>query len=342
MSGTSLDGIDIAACSFSHVNDKVNFKLHAAKTIEYQCEFKEKLRKAHALSGENLVLLDAELGKLIGSAISKFIQDFNISNIAAIGSHGHTVFHRPDKNISFQIGNPAIIKAITNLKVVSSFRSLDTALGGQGAPLVPIGDKLLFYNYDACLNLGGFSNISYEKNNKRVAYDICPVNIVLNKFAARMGFEYDNNGNIARGGKLIPELLNSLNSLKFYSLKPPKSLGREWLESTFNPITEKYNKFETSDILATLTEHTAIQISKVVADKKSVLTTGGGALNKFLIEKIIEHSNNNNLVIPKKDIVNFKEAIVFALLAFLRLNNINNCLSSVTGASKDSSGGLII
>jgi anhydro-N-acetylmuramic acid kinase len=214
-------------------------------------------------------------------------------------------------------------------------------MAGQGAPLVPIGDKILFGDFDFCLNLGGFANISYEKNNIRIAHDICPVNIVLNSLTRSIGKEFDFNGEMASKGKINADLYNLFNQLDFYHLNAPKSLGKEWVLTYFMPVLDQYD-ICLEDKLATLCEHIAYQIADVVgsASSKKMLVTGGGAYNKFLMSRISELSNCD-VIIPDSETVEYKEALIFAFLGLLRLNKKVNCLKSVTGAGCDNIGGAI-
>ncbi|MFZ2284226.1 MAG: anhydro-N-acetylmuramic acid kinase, partial [Lutibacter sp.] len=233
------------------------------------------------------------------------------------------------------------ITSITGIKTICDFRVQDVALGGQGAPLVPVGDELLFSEYDYCLNLGGFSNISFNKNQQRIAFDICPVNIVLNHYVTSLNMEYDDKGKIASEGNIEKNLLSALNSLAFYNDVKPKSLGYEFVAETIFPMIDKHN-LSIKDILRTFVEHIAIQISKKIdsASGKTMLVTGGGAFNTFLIERLQSYTKTQ-LIIPEETIINYKEALVFALLGFLKDEGKNNCLKSVTGASKDHCSGVV-
>lgn len=338
MSGTSLDGLDIAAVDFMLENDKWNFKLVKAATVSYSSEWANALKTAPSLSGQKLVELHTNFGRFIGEQANAFLQGANFAP-GLIASHGHTVFHRPDKGYTLQIGNGATISAQTNTLTVCNFRIGDVALGGQGAPLVPIGDKLLFSEYDYCLNLGGFSNISYNKNGKRIAYDNCPVNFVLNYFAEKCGSAFDKNGELGRKGNIHTQLLEQLNHIPYYRQEAPKSLGREWVENEFFPVLNTFS-ISDADKLRTVYEHISVQLGKAVSEKGKMLVTGGGAFNSFLIERI-KANTTAEIVIPPKDIINFKEAIIFAFLGVLRVKNINNCLASVTGAKNDSCGGIV-
>jgi anhydro-N-acetylmuramic acid kinase len=232
---------------------------------------------------------------------------------------------------------------VCHLPVVYDFRSGDVALGGQGAPLVPIGDKLLFPEYDFCLNLGGFANISYEYKGRRIAYDICPVNIVMNAIAERSGKAYDENGDMAREGMLSHYLLTELNQLGFYKMPPdsPKSLGKEWVIKNINPLLEQYDLAD-NDLLHTFCEHIAYQVGKSLKGKSKgkLLITGGGAYNSYLLDRMKEHITHD-IVLPAKTTIEYKEALLFAFLGVLRTRNEVYCLKSVTGASRDSSGGVI-
>lgn len=338
MSGTSLDGLDIAAVEFSFQNQKWDFEIIRAETVSYTKNWTDKLLTAHTLSGEKLIELHAEFGKFTGQRINEFIKRTGFTP-ELIASHGHTVFHQPEKHFTFQVGNGAAIAAETKITTVADFRTGDVALGGQGAPLVPIGDKLLFSEYDFCLNLGGFANVSFEKNNQRIAYDNCPVNFVLNYFAEKQGLAFDKNGELGKKGKIDTELLENLNKLNYYALKPPKSLGREWVENEFFKVLDA-SAFPDADKMRTVYEHIAIQLSKISSKSGKLLITGGGAFNTFLIDRIKFHSSLN-VVLPNSEIINYKEALIFAFLGVLRIQNKTNCLSSVTGATKDSSVGVV-
>lgn len=343
MSGTSLDGLDIAFCEFVK-NRKWKYKIIYAETKKYNTEWKKKLSSAFKTNKEDLKNADMEYGKFIGHEILKLIKRKKISP-DFISSHGHTVFHQPEKGITLQIGNGKIISAICKLPVIYNFRSGDVSLGGQGAPLVPITDKLLFSEYHFCLNLGGIANISFDnKKGERIAFDICPVNIVLNDLANKHGKEFDRDGKIASKGKINSELLNKLNSLSFYKKSPPKSLGREWIEKYFFPVLNSFH-ISINDKLRTVVEHIAIQIaldvkSSTINPQSEILITGGGAYNKFLIERIIVHSARN-VILPDDKTIQFKEAMAFAFLGVLRMRKEINVLKSVTGSVTDSSGGEI-
>ncbi|MFY0631374.1 MAG: anhydro-N-acetylmuramic acid kinase [Flavobacteriaceae bacterium] len=339
MSGTSLDGLDIVYVKFDE-KDLRNFKILSTETISYSNSWKEKLQKAIQLPVDQIEKLDIEYGAFLGMETQKFIEKNKINSIDFIASHGHTIFHQPDKGITLQIGNGQEISDHTDCKVVCDFRAQDVQYGGQGAPLVPIGDQLLFSDYDACVNLGGFANISFEKSGERIAFDICPVNIVLNFFSRKIGLDYDDKGVEASKGQIDEKLLEKLNGLEFYKFVPPKSLGLEWVNQFVFPLfnfTE--NTIET--FLRTYVEHVALQIASVILPYNKVLFTGGGVYNDFLISRINKILETEIIVIPSTEIIDYKESLIFALLGLLKLQGKVNCLSSVTGAKKNHSSGRI-
>jgi anhydro-N-acetylmuramic acid kinase len=338
MSGTSLDGMDLVYVKFRKDNYQY-FEIIHAETVKYSSQWRVTLQRSFHFSSHDLDLLNTEYGVYLGGVINQFINKYEIQNIDFIASHGHTVLHQPEKGITLQIGDGQSIATITKQKIICDFRTQDVRLGGQGAPLVPIGDELLFSNYDFCLNLGGFSNVSYSKEGKRIAFDICPVNIVLNQYANKLGFEYDEFGILASKGKLNSTLLETLNSLSYYSQSPPKSLGLEWVSEVVFPLIDDFET-DISVILRTFVEHIAVQISRVICKSNSVLITGGGAFNSFLMDRI-EIISQMKVLLPKKEIVDYKEALIFAFLGLLRVGDQVNCLSSVTGAQKDHSSGMI-
>jgi anhydro-N-acetylmuramic acid kinase len=341
MSGTSLDGLDMALCEFANSGKKFDYKILKTKTVNYDINQRNKLKSAAGLCTEDYLLFHQQFGKYIAKEILKFLPNKKPA-VDAIASHGHTVFHQPQKGFTSQIGCGASIAANSGITTICDFRSMDIALNGQGAPLVPVGDKLLFGEYHSCLNLGGISNISFDdKHGERIAFDIGPVNMALNYYALKAGFPYDKNGKIAASGQLNIPLLNQLNKLKYYSLKGAKSLGREWFEKEFLPITIRYD-IPVKDVLHTIGHHAAWQIGKVLTENKlkNVLITGGGANNTFLM-KCLRNYYKGKMTIPDQKMINFKEAIVFAFLGYLRLTEQINTLSSVTGAIKNSSGGAI-
>jgi len=341
MSGTSLDGVDLAHVQFHKNNKTWTFKILESETVSYNKDWEAILKSAVDFSEVELKKTNQEYTKLLACVISSFIEKHKIENLDAVCSHGHTILHQPQKGVTLQIGNLPEISSLTHQVVVCDFRAQDVLLGGQGAPLVPIGDRILFPEYDYCMNLGGFSNVSFEENGKRIAFDISPVNTVLNFYANQLGLDYDDNGSISRSGKINQKLLDELNGLPYYQTKYPKSLGFEFVKETVLPLIENF-KINIEDKLRTFTEHAAIQIALALPNKKgSLFVTGGGAYNGLLIERIQAHLPEIKIIIPAAKILEFKEALIFALLGILKLRGENNVLSSVTGANKDHSSGVI-
>ena len=337
MSGTSLDGLDMALCEFNTQNGKIVFKILKASTLAYSATWKEKLSQAHTLSAEAYFALHAAYGAFMAAEVKQFLGTDNKPD--AIASHGHTIFHQPGLGFSTQLGCGATLASHTGITTVCDFRSTDVALGGQGAPLVPIGDALLFGQYEACLNIGGISNISMGPAENRKAYDIGIANMLLNYLAERSGRAYDAGGEMARSGKINQDIFSKLENLEFYKKKGARSLGREWYECAVKPLFEVGT---INDLLATATEHVA---ARIAADLnlhqiKNVLVTGGGAFNTFLLERV-RSKTATQLIVPDAEIINFKEAVIFALLGHLRLNQQNTALASVTGAKRDSIGGAV-
>ena len=339
MSGTSLDGVDLAHVNFEINNNKWSYQIFECATISYSIEMISKLKNGIHFSKTELSELNIEYTNLLGNIISEFIAKNNLSNLDAVCSHGHTILHQPENGFTLQIGNLPEIAKITNEKVICNFRVQDVLFGGQGAPLVPIGDKILFSEFDYCLNLGGFSNISFEKNNERIAFDISPVNTVLNFYANTFGLEYDNKGKISESGNISAALFDELNTLDFYQKAYPKSLGFEFVKETVLPILESYS-ISTEDKMRTFTEHIAFQIGKILQQKTGrLLITGGGVYNEFLIERIKNYLPTIDVNIPDEKTIQFKEALIFALLGVLKLRNEINVLASVTGATHNHSSG---
>ncbi len=340
MSGSSLDGVDIAYVNFSHDNKRWFFQIVEAGNIPYTEEWKNKLSEAFNKSEAELKELDIEYGKFLGTVTKKFIKKYEFDP-KLIASHGHTIFHAPEKSYTLQIGNGQEIANATGITTINDFRTEDVTKGGQGAPLVPIGDKYLFAEFPICLNIGGIANVSYDIDGQRIAYDICMANQMLNYLASKLGYDYDNNGNFARQGNVNQELLNIFNDNSYYDKEAPKSLGREFFEKYQHEIIDS-SALPVKDLLATATEHIACQIVKATdsLEKSKMLITGGGAKNNFLIERIRKMSKHE-IVIPDTMIIDYKEALIFAFLGTLKLEGKINVLSSVTGASSDSSSGNI-
>ncbi len=339
MSGTSVDGLDVCCATFTREDGQWRYTIDCAREYEYPEDLRRKLsREVQKMSALEFVAFHSAYGRFLGERVNDFMARFHIRP-DIIASHGSTVFHQPEKKIMFQIGDGAAIAAVTGIPTVSDFRRLDIMLGGQGAPLVPIGDNLLFGRYDYCLNIGGFSNISFREGEKRVAFDISPVNYVINRCVRLVGLEMDRDGEIAASGEVNVELLGRLNALDYYFRPWPKSLGREWVERNVFPLMDA-SGLPLKDLLRTYYEHCALQLAKVTRPGRSMLVTGGGAYNKFLIQRM-EALCGCRMVIPEPAIVEFKEALIFAFLGVLYMADVPSCLSSVTGASRDSIGGML-
>ena len=339
MSGTSLDGVDLIYLKFIQ-NERWNFEIINSKTYPYDDSVTKLLTNISKKSLEEVKKIDIEYCKKLAKLIRQFINEFSINKIDFVSSHGHTAIHDPSSSITYQIGNMPIISKEINQNVICDFRVQDIKLGGQGAPLVPVGEKYLFQEYDSFLNLGGFANISKHKGESIIAYDICPVNILLNNLSKKIGKDYDDKGSIASSGNFIVNLYEELEKLEYYQSSPPKSLGIEWVDENIFPLLNKYFDYPIEDLLNTLSNHIANQISNNLKDIDKVLVTGGGTYNDYLIDIIISKTDSE-IIIPSKNIIEFKEALIFAFLGVLRYLNINNCYSSVTGASKDHCSGKI-
>jgi anhydro-N-acetylmuramic acid kinase len=338
MSGTSLDGIDLAACKFSNHHGKYSFEIMHAETIPYTHEDAGNLKNAFNLSGDKLIELHHQYGKLLGQKAKYFAQKYNLT-IDYIASHGHTIFHQPNKEFTFQLGHGASIAAHAGISTICDFRTSDVAYGGQGAPLVPIGDQLLFHDFDYCLNLGGISNISYQENNQRCAFDIGICNMALNNLANQINLHFDNEGALAKSGSVDETLLQALLMNANMHHKNHQSLSFEWYQENTLHILEK-NNITIANKLRTCCEFIALQIAQITKHNKSILITGGGAKNTFLVQ-CIQRNTKANIIIPDNSIVDFKEALIFAFLGYLRLMEKENVLTNVTGAKKAATAGAI-
>ncbi len=341
MSGSSMDGVDLACCDLSWKDQQWNYHILAAETFPYGDVLLGKLEQACNWDMEKIDKLDLELGNHYAGLLNEFHLKYGLQP-EFVASHGHTILHDPQRGVTYQAGNGRIIAKKTGLMVINDFRSEDVAQGGEGAPLVPLGDRMLFHQYEGCLNLGGFANISFvNSQGQLIAYDLSPANMALNSVAAREGLTFDRDGKMARSGKVQQELFDRLNRLEYYSETGPKSLGREWFLKQFLPFIQQ-SRLDTPDIMATVLEHLAFQISRGInkAGIQSVLLSGGGVLNQTLVERLKKLSRAS-LVIPEEKLIHYKEALIFALLGTLRLRGEINCLASVTGGRKDLSAGTI-
>jgi len=345
MSGTSLDGLDLAYCHIWKENELWKYDIKETKSIDYTAEMRTKLKNAIYLAADALLHFHNTYGTWLGKQAKQFITEKNLA-VDFIASHGHTTHHRPDDGFTFQIGSGQHLANASQYEVICDFRTNDLALGGQGAPLVPVGDRLLFSQYDFCLNLGGISNISFEYQNKRIAYDIGLANMVLNHITQKIDLPYDDGGKIARSGKINEALLQQLNALPYYELPFPKSTGYEWFTTAVVPLVDQCDD-TVPNLLRTALDHICEQVSIQVKsntfkNKHNLFVAGGGALNTFMMEVLQEKLGNRiKLVLTDSTLIAFKEALVFSLMGVLRKGKEINVLSSVTGAKKDSSSGVI-
>ncbi len=344
MSGTSLDGLDLCYCHIKKKKEQWSFEIVETKCVSYSNQMQAQLRDAILLKADSLFQLHNRYGSFLGKEAKKFIKEKNLS-VDYIASHGHTTHHQPDNGYTFQIGSGQHLANESGYKVICDFRINDVALGGQGAPLVPIGDQIFFKTYDFCLNLGGISNISLEHNGKRIAYDIGLANMILNYITRKINLEYDNKGNLAKTGTINTQMLAQLNELNYYLLPHPKSIGYEWFVKEVAPIVDK-TKDTTENLLHTAVHHICEKVAQQIAlnnnfKKSTVLVTGGGALNDFMMKTLQEKlGKKTQLIIPEKELIAYKEALVFALMGALRISKEINVLKSVTGAKRDSSSGV--
>ena len=339
MSGTSIDGVDLVYANFFY-HKHWSFEILKSKTFEYDMDWQNILKNLSDKDLDSIKLIDKNYTKLLSEYILKFIELFSIKQIDFISSHGHTALHDPSNSITYQIGNLKELSDYIGLKVICDFRVQDIKLGGQGAPLVPVGEKYIFSEYNTLINLGGFANITINSNNNLIAYDICPVNIVFNHLSNLKDLKYDHKGKIALSGKLNMELFNCLQSLDYYEQVSPKSLGVEWVNQIIFPIISSFSEIPLEDLLNTFSKHFASQIAKNIKFTDKTIITGGGAYNDYLIQNIIDLTESE-IIIPNSDIIEYKEALIFGFLGVLKDLNINNCYSSVTGAIKDHSSGNI-
>jgi anhydro-N-acetylmuramic acid kinase len=342
MSGTSLDGLDVAACRFRCEKDKWSYSIEAAESIAYNDELQQQLKDSVSLSGLNLSLLDVELGKFFGTSVEAFCRKHGLQPLF-IGSHGHTVFHQPEKLLTLQIGNPEAISHFSQLPVVANFRLQDVLNGGQGAPLVPYGEHYLFPDYHAFLNLGGIANVALHSQNAMKGFDTCACNMGLNYLARKLGMSFDKNGEVAKTGSMSDSLFQSLNKLYYFQQKGPKSLGYEWFEKEVAPLLDN-SSTPVKDSLCTFIHHIAFQVNNGMdglgSSSEKVMVTGGGALNGFLMDALNSYGKGKfTYEAPDKKTVEFKEALVFAFLGLQRLLGKSNVSSQVTGSKKDVSAG---
>jgi len=346
MSGSSLDGLDICYVRFQRQGANFNYEILHADCIAYSDDFKQQLRNAPALTAIQFAQLHSSVGKYFGQLTATFIQQHSITQLDFICSHGQTIFHQPNLGFTTQIGCGAHIAAQTGSKVICDLRTSDVAYGGQGAPIVPVAEHFLFPDHKIFLNIGGIANIAFHSSESRsvVAFDVCAANTILNYLANQKNLSYDKNGEIARNGTVIASLLDELNHIVFCQQPAPKSLGSEHIYADWIPLLDRYDHC-IEDKLATAVEHIAMQVgnqmtSEITNMTSEMLITGGGALNTFLVERIQQHTSLK-VVVPDLLTVQYKEALAMAFIGLLRMVEIPNCLSSVSGASKDVIGGAV-
>lgn len=348
MSGSSLDGLDIVFAGFEEYGGKWQYTILAADCYAYSEQWMNRLQAATQLNAYEYMLLHTDFGRYVGEQVNQFIQAHQLEHkVQLIGSHGHTTFHVPHLGMTGQIGDGATIAAVTGINVVSDLRAMDVALGGQGAPIVPMGEKLLLAQYPFLLNLGGIANISRQGENY-VAFDVCPANRVLNMLVNQLGHAYDDGGKIAASGQLNTALLTKLNALDYYQQPFPKSLANDYGTDIVFPLIQSAG-LAVPDALRTYTEHIALQLGYSIAglhtgnQPAQLLATGGGAHNHFLIQRIQAALSplQIEVVVPDAKLINYKEALVMGLLAVLRWREENTVLHTVTGATRSSIGGAV-
>lgn len=341
MSGSSLDGLDIAFVELTEIAGNWTFDLQAAACIPYSEEWLTRLKQAPQMSVPDFLQLHTAYGRYLGDSVNEFIESNQLHHRTHfIASHGHTVFHDPKTQTSFQLGDGASIAAITNLTVISDLRNKDIALGGQGAPIVPIADRMLWPSFQACLNIGGIANITINQDNP-IAFDICPANQVLNYYAQQAGKEYDDEGMMALEGIVHQSVLSQLSTLDYYQQSAPKSLANTYSAE----LIALLNSLSTHDALATMVAHIAMETKRALApyikENDQLLITGGGAFNKYLVAEIQAAIPEVSVIVPEEMTIQYKEAIAMALFGALRWREEVNVLNSVTGASKNSVGGAL-
>lgn len=346
MSGTSLDGLDLCYCYITNGTDQWTFEIIETKSVGYSEAMQGELKDSIYLKADELLQFHNTYGTWLGQQAKQFVLEKKL-DIDFIASHGHTTHHQPENGLTFQMGSGQHLANESGHKVICDFRTNDVALGGQGAPLVPIGDELFFGKYDFCLNLGGISNISLEQKGKRIAYDIGLANMILNHITRKIDLAYDNGGELARSGRINQMMLDSLNGLEYYLLPYPKSIGYEWFVEEVAPIVDG-TEDRIENLLHTAVHHICekvaqqIKMNATTKSGNSLFVTGGGALNHFLIEVLQDKlGKHTKVIVPKKELIEFKEAVVFALMGALRIEQEINVLKSVTGAKRDSSSGVL-
>jgi len=340
MSGSSMDGVDLVLCEIGYEDDRYIYNILKGETYDYDDKWRLRLSKLRTQNAMAYAKTDVFYAHYLASLVEDFKSNTDLK-IDLIASHGHTIFHNPEQKLTAQVGDGSTLAALTEIPVVSDFRRGDVAIGGEGAPLVGIGDEHLFREFDFCLNLGGFANISTHKENERIAFDIAACNILTNRLARDLELSYDNRGEIASKGAINYDMLNELNNVDFYRIEGPKSLNRDWISKELWPVVKEFRDLPLEDRMKTIVDHIAFQVGKAVeklsdgnSDGKRLYVTGGGAFNDTLIDHIKSHTEAE-VIVPEEDIVNYKEAVIFAFLGYLRMNNVENTAAAATGASRN-------
>ena len=343
MSGSSLDGLDLAHCHFEKSGQSWKGEILKAHTFPFPEKLESQLRTIRQTSFADAAETEAVFVRFCAESIGRFISKFNLEPMA-IASHGHTVFHKPAGRYTLQIGNGGLLSGMLNRTVVSDFRTLDVGNGGQGAPLVPGAEHFLFSDFDVCLNLGGIANVSFPAENDLPAFDIVPCNQLLNLAASWCGLPYDKDGFLADKGVTIPELLHALDQITYYRQKPPKSLGNEDVFSTWIPLMMPY-RHRPEDVSHTLCLHIASRIANEIKSVKAggkLLVTGGGAFHNFFMACLrSEVGSNWHIPLPSAEMIGHKEAYCFAFLGLLRLLEEKNVFRAHTGAKQDLVSGAV-
>jgi anhydro-N-acetylmuramic acid kinase len=344
MSGTSMDGIDLALCSVDQQGNQWDVRILKAITLPYNETWRVRLSQLKYQNPEVYARTDVFYGRYLGELALAFQKETGLT-IDLIASHGHTIFHQPQAWLTAQVGDGATIYGTSGIPTVSNFRRADVAAGGQGAPLVTLGDDLLFDDYDACLNLGGFSNVSMKKGTSRISFDIAPCNIILNRLARERKLKFDEGGKIAEGGSIIYPLLEQLNAISYYKKSAPKSLGREWINKEFWHLVRDFDDHPLEDRMKTLVMHIATQVAMAIElhaskpmEEMKILVTGGGAFNETLMD-YVKSETEAQIIIPENQMVQYKEAMIFALLGAMRVKNFANVSGASTGAKTSVIGG---
>ena len=344
MSGSSLDGLDMAICNIERAPfGQFDWSIERADTFSFPDALSDLLMSTYEGSASNIYSVEQEFSKFSANCIKTFIDD---SSVDYVGMHGHTIFHHPEDGYTVQIGNGQFIAHRIGIPVICEMRSKDIALGGQGAPLAPTVEKYLLSEFTAFLNLGGIANISLHQDDKITAFDITACNQPLNYLCQKhFDLPYDNEGKLAAKGKLDTDLLEKLNALPYLTMEPPKSLANTWVINDFMSIVNDHIAPHKNK-LNTIVQHMAIQTAKSLENmspETAVYATGGGVFNKFMMKCLSSQLSKQGIVLEAADsmMAEFKEALLMALMAYLSVHELPNSFASVTGAKKDNCNGVV-